>query len=169
MTRKDDKGDQQSGGETTWTNTGATRSGRGLHTTRYLGDRMLRPSPNHGTLLSPYLALCGIWNYMWTDMMIDNRPMRYVKGTSGIIVSHSNQTRNIIGSDSCTFECCNQIHIYTTIGELSSKVDEFLAARSPFDSDHGVDFFAPTCCQSATFVRPLFAFYCPLFFTRKKS
>ena len=25
MTRKDDKGDQPSGGETTWTNTGATR------------------------------------------------------------------------------------------------------------------------------------------------
>ena len=28
MTRKDDKGDQPSGGETTWTNTGATRSGQ---------------------------------------------------------------------------------------------------------------------------------------------
>ena len=33
MTRKDDKGGQPSGGETTWTNTGATRSGRGLHKT----------------------------------------------------------------------------------------------------------------------------------------
>ena len=29
MTRKDDKGDQPSGGETTWTNTGAIRCGRG--------------------------------------------------------------------------------------------------------------------------------------------
>ncbi len=29
MTRKDDKEDQPSGEETTWTNTGATRSGRG--------------------------------------------------------------------------------------------------------------------------------------------
>ena len=29
MTRKDDKGHQPSGGETTWTNTGATRYGRG--------------------------------------------------------------------------------------------------------------------------------------------
>ena len=29
MTRKDVKGDQPSGGETTWTNTGATRYGRG--------------------------------------------------------------------------------------------------------------------------------------------
>ena len=48
------------------------------------------------------------------------------------------------------------------------KIDEFLAARSQFDSDHGVDFYAPTCCQSATFVRPLFAFYCPVFFTGKK-
>ena len=33
MTRKDDKGDQPSGGETTWTNTGATRYDRGKHKT----------------------------------------------------------------------------------------------------------------------------------------
>ena len=33
MSRKDDKGDQPSGGETTWTNTGATRYGRGHHKT----------------------------------------------------------------------------------------------------------------------------------------
>ena len=33
MTRKDDKGDQPSGGETTWTNTGATRYGRGQRKT----------------------------------------------------------------------------------------------------------------------------------------
>ena len=46
--------------------------------------------------------------------------------------------------------------IYTTIGELSSKFEDFLAVRSQFDSGHGVDFSAPTCCQSATFVRPLF-------------
>ena len=31
--KKRDKDDQPSGGETTWTNTGATRSGRGQHTT----------------------------------------------------------------------------------------------------------------------------------------
>ena len=31
MTRKDDKGDQPSSGEKTWTNTGATRSGRRQH------------------------------------------------------------------------------------------------------------------------------------------
>ena len=33
MTRKDDKGDQTSGGVPTWTNTGATRSGRGHYET----------------------------------------------------------------------------------------------------------------------------------------
>ena len=55
--------------------------------------------------------------------------------------------------------------IYTTIGGLSSKCEEFLAGQSQFDCDHGVEFSAPTCCQSATFVRPLFALYCPLFFT----
>ena len=53
MTRKDDKGDQPSGGETTWTNTGATRYGRGQHKTGPFGDDMLRPSPNHGTQRLP--------------------------------------------------------------------------------------------------------------------
>ena len=48
--------------------------------------------------------------------------------------------------------------------KLSTKFDEFLAERPQFDSDHGVDFYAPTCCQAATF-GPLFAFYCPLFVT----
>ena len=43
--------------------------------------------------------------------------------------------------------------------KLSSKFDEFLAARSQFDSDHGFDFYVPTCFQSATYVRTLFAFY----------
>ena len=53
MTRKDDKGDQPSGGETTWTNTGATRYGRGQHKTGSFGDNMLSPSPNHGTQRLP--------------------------------------------------------------------------------------------------------------------
>ena len=48
MTRKDDKGDQPSVGETTWTNTGVTRYGRGQHKTGSFGDDTLRPSPNHG-------------------------------------------------------------------------------------------------------------------------
>ena len=49
MTRKDDKGDQPSSGETTWTNTGATRYGRGQHKTGSFGNDMLRPSLNHET------------------------------------------------------------------------------------------------------------------------
>ena len=53
MTRKDVKGDQPSGGETTWTNTGATRYGRGQHKTWSFGDDKLRPSPNHGTQRLP--------------------------------------------------------------------------------------------------------------------
>ena len=53
MTRKDVKGDQPSGGETTWTNTGATRYGRGQHKRGSFGDDMLRPSPNHGTQRLP--------------------------------------------------------------------------------------------------------------------
>ena len=47
MTRKDGKGDQPSGGETTLTNTAATRYGRGQHKTGSFGDDMLRSSPNH--------------------------------------------------------------------------------------------------------------------------
>ena len=53
MTRKYVKRDQPSGGETTWTNTGATRYGRGQHKTGSFGDDMLRPSPNHGTQRLP--------------------------------------------------------------------------------------------------------------------
>ena len=52
----------------------------------------------------------------------------------------------------------------SVLTNLSSKCDIFLAARPQFDSDHGVDFYAHTCCQSTTF-GPLFALYCPLFFT----
>ena len=52
---------------------------------------------------------------------------------------------------------------------MSSKFDEFLAVQSQFDSDHGVDFSPLACCQSATFVRPLFAFYRPLFFSEKNN
>ena len=54
--------------------------------------------------------------------------------------------------------------IYTTTGGPSSTFDEFLAVRSQFDSDHGIDFSMPTSCQSATFV-----FYCTLFFTEKNQ
>ena len=49
---------------------------------------------------------------------------------------------------------------------LSSKFDRFLAVRSQFDTVYGVDFYAPTFCLSATFVRPLFAFV--LCFLRQK-
>ena len=57
--------------------------------------------------------------------------------------------------------------IYTTKGEMSSICEEFLAVQSQFDTDHGADFYAPTSCLSATFVRPLFAFV--LCFLRQKS
>ena len=50
---------------------------------------------------------------------------------------------------------------------MLSKLDEFLAGRSQFDSDHRVDFYTHTC-QSAT-SGPLFAFYCPLYFTGKNK
>ena len=57
--------------------------------------------------------------------------------------------------------CFLVTHLY------SSKFDEYLAVRSQFDSDHGVDSSTPTSCQSATFVRPLLHFIV-LCFLRKK-
>ena len=55
------------------------------------------------------------------------------------------------------------------LGEPSSNFEKFLAARSQFDSDHGVDFSALTCCLSAISVRPFFLFYFPLFFTKTNN
>ena len=43
MTRKDDKGDQPSGGETTWTNTGATPYGRDKVIWRRHADAFAQP------------------------------------------------------------------------------------------------------------------------------
>ena len=70
--------------------------------------------------------------------------------------------------------CYITVDIYTTIAHspvrknLSLKFDEFLAGCLQFDSDHRIDFCVHTCCQSVTF-GPLFAFYCPLFFTKKNN
>ena len=49
---------------------------------------------------------------------------------------------------------------------LSPKFDRFLDGRSQFYTDHGVDFYAPTCYLSTTFVHPLFEFV--LCFLRQK-
>ena len=65
--------------------------------------------------------------------------------------------------------CSESDDIYTTIGEPSSKFAEFLAVQSQFDSDHDFDFSTPTSCQSTTFVRPLFAFYCTLLYYENKK
>ena len=60
-----------------------------------------------------------------------------------------------------------QFIIYTTIAalspksvftNLSSQFDRLLPARSQFDTNHRVNLSTPKSCQSATFVRPLFAF-----------
>ena len=51
--KKRRQGRPAKGGETTWTNTGATRYGRGQHRRGSFGDDVLRPSPNHGTQQLP--------------------------------------------------------------------------------------------------------------------
>ena len=70
MTGKDDRGDQPSGGETTWTNTRATRYGRGQHKTGSFGDDMLRPSPNQGTQRLPNDDDDDDYMYMSVSMRI---------------------------------------------------------------------------------------------------
>ena len=55
--------------------------------------------------------------------------------------------------------------IYTTIGEPSSKFDEFLDVRSQFDSDHGVNFLYAymlpirDLCATAFCILLYFVFY----------
>ena len=66
----------------------------------------------------------------------------------------------------CLYYYRRVVHKNLSYTNLSSKFDRFLAGRSQFDTDHGVDFNAHTCCLSATFVRPLFAFVL-CFFTTK--
>ena len=61
-------------------------------------------------------------------------------------------------------------HLYyyssPVVTNLSSKFDENLPALSEFNSDHLVNFSTPRSCQSATFMRPFFAFV--LCFLRQK-
>ena len=70
MTRKYVKGDQPSGREATWTNTGATRYGRGEHNTWSFGDDMLRPSPNHGTQRLPNDDDDDMWTLSLTASLL---------------------------------------------------------------------------------------------------
>ena len=86
MTRKYVKGDQPSGGETTWTNTGATRYGRGQHKTVSFGNDKLRPSPNHGTQRLPnddYDIMLSSANRRILDRMFSLMSMMYSKKSIG--------------------------------------------------------------------------------------
>ena len=62
--------------------------------------------------------------------------------------------------------------IYTTKGDASvclcTKFDQFLPVRSHFDTKHPVHFFHIATFPSPTF-GPLFAFHCPLFFTKNNN
>ena len=68
--------------------------------------------------------------------------------------------------------------IYTTIGDararvcvcvcVFAKLDQFLPVRSHFDTKRPVNFFHIATFPSPTF-GPLFAFHCPLFFTKNNN
>ena len=81
-----------------------------------------------------------------------------VVGLPSLLYYYRSDVREILSSQICPHKF--------VLTNLSSKFDEFQAARSQFDTDHRVDFYAHTCSQSAIF-GPLFAFCCPLFFTEK--
>ena len=62
--------------------------------------------------------------------------------------------------------------IVTTIGEacvcVCAKFDQFLPVRPHFDTKRPVHFFHIATFPSPTF-GPLFAFHCPLFFTKNNN
>ena len=62
--------------------------------------------------------------------------------------------------------------IYTTIGDacvcVFAKLDQFLPVRSHFDTKRPVNIFHIATFPSPTF-GPLFAFHCPLFFTKNNN
>ena len=64
--------------------------------------------------------------------------------------------------------------IYTPIGDacvcvcVFAKLDQFLPVRSHFDTKRPVNFFHIATFPSPTF-GPLFAFHCPLFFTKNNN
>ena len=70
------------------------------------------------------------------------------------------------------------IIIHTTIGDararacvcvcVFAKLDQFLPVRSHFDTKRPVNFFHIATFPSPTF-GPLFAFQCPLFFTKNNN
>ena len=80
----------------------------------------------------------------------------------------------------CVGLCCMRIiincmlyrYIYTTIGEacvcVCAKFDQFLPVRPHFDTKRPVNFFHIATFPSPTF-GPLFAFHCPLFFTKNNN
>ena len=65
-------------------------------------------------------------------------------------------------------------YIYTTIGDacvcvcVCAQFDQFLPVRSHFDTKRPVNFFHIATFPSPTF-GPLFAFHCPLFFTKNNN
>ena len=65
-----------------------------------------------------------------------------------------------------------QPFIYTTIGDacvcVFAKLDQFLPVRSHFDTKRPVNFFHIATFPSPTFGQ-LFAFHCPLFFTKNNN
>ena len=74
--------------------------------------------------------------------------------------------------ESKAFDGVNTLYIYTTIGDacvcVCAQFDQFLPVRSHFDTKRPVNFFHIATFPSPTF-GPLFAFHCPLFFTKNNN
>ena len=106
----------------------------------------------------------GMWEMGWNVGEGEERKRECEEGWEG------EGNVGVEGVDILLARVCTSILLYSSHvrKNLSSKFDEFLAVHSQFDSDPGIDFYAPTCCQSATF-GTVSAFYCPLLFTKKNN
>ena len=74
-----------------------------------------------------------------------------------MIKRHNIQKSNVISTTNLAARVC-----------VCAKFDQFLPVRSHFDTKRPVNFFHIATFPSPTF-GPLFAFHCPLFFTKNNN
>ena len=111
-------------------------------------------------------------SYQYIDLFYWERAMRIVNQ----LASASEKCWDIQGAHGLlgkVEECCQlPIIIYTTIGDacvcVCAKFDQFLPVCPHFDTKRPVNFFHIATFPSPTF-GPLFAFHCPLFFTKNNN
>ena len=124
MTRKSDTGDQQSGGQTTWTNTGATRSGRGQHSRQAklaTACRSLRPTTGHHgcpmmMMIRIPMPVFGGETVIHSTVNLTNthtQPRNMRRLQKAIYSLHTSVT--LVASVKCWFRCLSYIYSHPFI------------------------------------------------------